>query len=273
MPPPDYKKDQKNSVPKWDDPPDAREAEGAGQDNFFTSQITRSGHTVTLDDSPGNESITIQHRTGTKIQWGRDGVLKIVAQNGQYNVVFGENRMLVTGAQDITVQGGGSLRVEGDYNTTVLGNHNMTVNGDMNITAKNMNTVVRGNMDTSAKNMTTKIEGSTEIATEGVTTISSDGGLAIASTGAPATIISKGDLGLGTTGKFMLHAGGAMHVKTDTNMVMSSGGTFTIKGFGDIALDGGSNIELNSGIAQEADNMEINLPVPNNPNPSAGGPR
>lgn len=269
---PKYKEDQSKTVDKWKGPPDARAVEGAGI--YPNQQIikTRDGSSITLDSSEGAESITIQHRSGTKIQWEPDGALKIEAQNGQYSFVFGENRMLVTGAQDITVKGGGSLRVEGDYNMTVMGNHNTTVNGDMNITAKNMNTVVRGNMDTSAKNMTTKIEGSTEITTEGVTNITSEGGLSISSTGGPASILSKSNLGIGTTGKFMLHAGGAMHLKTDTNMVMSSSGTFTMKAGGMMALDG-TPMHLNSGIAQDADSMEINVPVPTNPNPTAGGPR
>jgi hypothetical protein len=87
------------------------------------------------------------------------------------------------------------------------------------------------------------------------------------------SILAKGNLGLGATGKTMFHAGGAMHIKTATNMVMSSSGTFTMKSGGNMALDGGPNIDLNSGKAQDADNMQINMPVPTNPNPVAGGPR
>jgi predicted phosphodiesterase len=270
---PQYKKDQKTTPKDWKGPPDARSVDGAGTYPNYHSQKTRSGHTFTMDDSEGAESITLQHRSGSMFQCLPDGAMQFVSHNGQYTFVFGENRVQITGAQDITVQGDCSLKVDGDYNMTVQGNHNTTVNGDMNITAKNMNTVVRGNMDTSAKNMTTKIEGSTEITTEGVTNITSHGGMSLSSTGAPMSILSKGNLGLGATGKVMFHAGGAMHVKTDTNMVMSSGGTFTMKGFGNMALDGGSRIDLNDGKAQEADDMAINIPVPTNPNPAAGGPR
>ena len=269
MPPPDYKKDQTKSVDKWDEPPDARSVDGAGKDNFFISQVSRSGHTITMDDSPGAESVTIQHRTGTKIQWGTDGHLKIVAQNGQYTLVFGENRMLVTGAQDITVQGGGSLRVEGDYQTTVMGNYNMTVNGDMNITAGNMNTVVRGNMDASAKNMTTKIEGSTAIETEGVTVISSDGGLSLTSSGAPTSILSKGDLGIGTEGAIFVESGAGTNIKAGANFRASSAGKLSLYAGGIIAADG-SATWLQSDLAEEAAEMAVVIPQPKNPNAEAG---
>lgn len=270
---PQYKKDQKTTPTDWKGPPDARSVDGAGKYPNYHSQRTRSGHVFTLDDSDGAESITLQHRSGSMFQCLPDGAMQFVSHNGQYTFVFGENRIHITGAYDITVNGDCSLKVDGDYNMTVQGNHNTVVTGDMNITAKNMNTVVRGNMDTSAKNSTLKVEGSTEMTTEGVTSIASHGGMSLSSTGAPMSILAKGSLGLGATDKVMFHAGGAMHIKTDTNMKLSSSGTFTMKGGGQMALDGGPEIQLNNGIAQDADSMQINIPVPTNPNPVAGGPR
>lgn len=269
----EYKADQENTPKQWNGPPDARSLKGAGTYPNYYSQKTRSGHTFTMDDSDGAESITLQHRSGSMVQFLPDGAVQFVSHNGQYTFVFGENRVQITGAYDVSVLGAASLSVQGDYNMTVQGNHNTTVNGDMNITAKNMNTVVRGNMDTSAKNMTTKVEGSSEMTTEGMTSITSHGGLSMSSTGAPASFLAEGDLGIGTTGKLMLHSGGATHIKTDTNMVLSSSGKFTMKAGGQMALDGGPDIQLNNGIAEDADDMEINMPVPTNPNQTAGGPR
>jgi hypothetical protein len=266
----DYKKDQKNTVDKWDTPPDQRTVEGAGtypNQHVFKS---RAGSGWSVDDSEGAESMTLFHRSGTRLQFGTDGHFSITAHNGQYTVVFGENRMLVTGAQDVTVQGGGSLRVEGDYNMTVMGNHNTTVNGDMNITAKNMNTTVRGNMDTAAKNMSTKIEGSTSIETEGVTTISSDGGLSIASTGGPTSVLSKGDLGIGTTGKITFDADGEMHLAAGGPMLLGAKGKMSLQS-GDIVAADANEIWIQSGKSDAAQEMSIIIPRPNNPN--AGGPR
>lgn len=265
--------DPKDVTPeKWKGPKDAREHPGAGTYPNYYSHKTRSGHTIVIDDSDGTESITLQHRGGSMIQFMPDGAVQFVSHNGQYTFVFGENRMIVTGAYDITVQGGGSLRVEKDYNVTVMGNMNTTVTGDMNITAKNMNTVVRGNMDTSAKNMTTKVEGSTEITTEGVTSISSDGGLSMSSTGESVSILGQGDVGIGTTGKLMLHSGGSTHIKADASLNMQSSGKFSIKAGGIVGVDG-SATWLQSGKSNDAQEMQIRVPIPVNPNPVAGGPR
>lgn len=258
--------------PKWNGKKDGRDLPGAMKWPNYTSTRTRSGHTFTLDDSDGAETVTLQHRSGSMVQFLPDGAVQFVSHNGQYTFVFGENRVVITGANDVTIKGDCSMLVQGNYNTTVYGNQNMTVHGDMNITAKNMNTVVRGNMDTSAKNMTTKIEGSTQISTEGVTTIDSDGGLSMSSSSAPVSILGQGDVGIGTTGKLYLHSGGQTNILSDDEIRMTSSGQFSIKaGGGPVAVDGGKEIHLNSGKSIEAGEMQVEIPTPTNPN--FGGPK
>lgn len=269
-----YKEDQSKTPEKWKGPPDARSVDGAGKYPNYYSHKTRSGHVFTMDDSDGAESVTLQHRSGSMVQFLPDGAVQFVSHNGQYNFVFGENRVQITGAYDVTVQGGGSLRVEGDYNCTVMGNHNTTVNGDMNITAKNMNTTVRGNMDTSTKNMTTKVEGSTEITTEGVTSIASHGGLSLSSTDQAVSILGAGDVGIGTTGKLMLHADGGIDALTDGPMKLTSKGQMSVSSSGAmVAIDGSSDIHLNSGKSSAASEMSVTMPKPTNPNPTTPGAR
>jgi len=53
---------------------------------------------------------------------------------------------------------------------------------------------------------------------------------------------------------------------------MSSSGQFSIKaGGGPVAVDGGKEIHLNSGMSIAAGEMQIEIPKPTNPN--AGGPK
>jgi hypothetical protein len=143
----------------WDGFKDIRGEKDAGDYPNYWSHKTRSGHSFIMDDSDGKESVTLQHRSGAAIQMLPNGAMNMTTHNGQYNVVFGENRVTISGAQDITVKGDASMRVYGDYNITVHGNMNTTVTGDYNITAKNRNQLIRGNMDTIAKNKTEKLSG------------------------------------------------------------------------------------------------------------------
>lgn len=139
---------------------EARKEQGAGQTYESFSWKTRSGHTFQLDDSKGAETITLQHRSGTAIQMAKDGTLTMTCHNGKYEIVFGEDRVTVSGAQDITVKGDASLRVYGNYNVTCQKDYNLTVLGNFNLAAKNHNRHILGNIDTQVRNETKKLLGS-----------------------------------------------------------------------------------------------------------------
>ena len=67
--------------------------------------------------------------------------------------------------------------------------------------------------------------------------------------------------------------GGSVDIKASGVMRQQSGGAMSMKAGGNIGMDG-TNIYLNSGNSQSADgaeDMEISIPPPKNPN--AGGPR
>lgn len=183
---------------------DARGRKGSGEYPNYWSYKDRSGNSLAFDSSQGNESVTLQHRSGSAVQFHPDGSLHITAHNGKYEVTFGEDRMTISGAQDITVKGDASLRVYGDYNVTVHKNYNLSVMGDMNITSKNMNRAIRGNMDTQAKNVNKKIEGSinyqahgaSSFVSKGSTTVASQGGKTFiaGASGVHAAVTNEGDM-------------------------------------------------------------------------------
>jgi uncharacterized protein (DUF2345 family) len=151
-------KTQKTWKPKYKS--DARKAQSAGTYPDYFSWKTRSGHVLQLDDTQGGETVTLQHRGGSAFQIAPDGSMTITAHNGKYEVTFGENRMTISGAQDITVKGDASMRVYGDYNVTCQKDYNLTVLGNFNLTAKNHNRHILGNMDTQARNENKKLMGS-----------------------------------------------------------------------------------------------------------------
>lgn len=152
--------ERKKSPKKYKVRKDTRSEKDSGKYPNYTSWKSRSGHSVTVDDNAGSESVTIQHRSGSAIQMHPDGGVTFTTHNGKYEVVFGEDRITVSGAQDITVKGDASMRVYGDYNVTCHNDYNLTVMGDFNVTSKNHNRLIRGNIDTIAKNETKKFEGS-----------------------------------------------------------------------------------------------------------------
>lgn len=171
------------SQPKWSEKhkSDARKAKGTGSYPDYFSWKTRSGHTLQLDDTQGNETVTLQHRGGTAVQMGPDGSLHITAHNGKYEITFGENKMTVSGAQDITVKGDASLRIYGDYNVTCHQDYNLSVLGNFNLTAKNHNRHILGNIDTQARNENKRLMGSSAKIARGAIAYVAKGSTTVAS--------------------------------------------------------------------------------------------
>lgn len=215
--------DKRRTPESWDGPEDARTLPGAGKYPNYYSHKTRSGHVIMMDDSDGAEHVTIQHRGGTMIQIGPTGTLNITSHDGQYNIVFGENRMLVTGAHDISVQGDASLRVDGDYDVHVNGNISFNAQGDLNMSAKNVNTVARGNIDTQGKNRSEKIEGSIRQEAQGGQTIQAATGMTIGVTSGNLAIFSLGLMSIvSKTGNLLMKAAGVLGLKSTSTVGIES---------------------------------------------------
>ena len=108
---------------------------------FNQANETPSGHSIEVDDTPGNERILFKHKTGAGIEVKPDGSVLIVSR--------GNNVQFVNGEHNIVVQGQGNINYDGDYNVTVNGNYNLTVNGNYNLEiGANENHAVNGTLRT-----------------------------------------------------------------------------------------------------------------------------
>jgi hypothetical protein len=230
---------------KWDGPEDARKKEGAGKyPNYYTHK-TRSGHSFMMDDSKGAESVTLQHRTGSMIQMGSDGVVHLRAQNGQYQITFGENRIYVSGAQDITVDGAASLTVKQDYNIKAK-NVNLTAEEDFNITARNVNTTARGAVDTIGKSKTDKFEGSVSIqSVGGAMMLKSKYAFLAASLSDTLMLAGMNDVSvLSNLGKIMLKSYGRLSALSATSEVVLQGKNISASATENIKVSAGDTASI-----------------------------
>lgn len=249
---------KKETPTQWSSAKDPRSKKDAGK---YPNQLvtkTRSGNIpMMVDDTPGSESMTIQHRSGSAFQFLPDGSVQVTAHHGKYDIIFGENRMTVTGAHDLTVKGHGSMMVYGDYNKTIHGDVNMTVTGAYNVTADSHNAVIRNNMDVAVGgNRTTKIAGNESRKVEKSYALAAAEDTTIAS--------SKGSLSLGADGQLSLFtnaelAQSAKTVKTEArsgsvDITASLGALIKSASLHvnatDIKLQGDSSIRMQEGADQ-----------------------
>ena len=233
---------KKTTPQKWNQAKDINSDPNVDQHPNIYRKKTRSGHVFELNDSKGAEHVTLQHRSGSKIQFRPDGAIEITSHNGAYNIIFGEKRMKITGAYDVTVDGAASLRVNKDYNLTVAGDCNFTVEKDFNITAKNMNSIIRENIHTVGKNMTTKIDEA--INTEAQTqTHSAEKGMTIQSVTDSAILSAKKDAGIYGGENIKMEAVQKLDMKGSQEVNVETPDV-SIKGSRTVALEGSESLSI-----------------------------
>ena len=92
---------------------------------------SESGHITEIDDTPGNERLHREHRTGTFEEIHADGtrVTKIVKDD--YNIVYDNKNVFVSGNVNLTIGGNVNHLIHGDYVQEVLGDYTLKVGGGM----------------------------------------------------------------------------------------------------------------------------------------------
>jgi hypothetical protein len=226
---------------------DARHEKESGVDGNHYTRKTRSGHVFTLDDSKGGEHVTLQHRGGSMIQFRPDNSVQFVSHNGQYNFVFGENRIKITGAYDIVVEGDASLKVDGDYNVTVKGDVNLSAGKDFNITAQNFNQKIRGDVDVVGQNRTEKMEGNISQTAKGAQMIASKFGMSIGSSDDALALGGKTQVGIQSGGELMTKSKGKTSILSDDAIAAESKADFGIKSKAKLVLDSDGDLSIKSG--------------------------
>lgn len=120
----------------WDEP-DAREGIG-GQYPFVHVFESETGIVREYDDTPGATRIVEYHPSGTFYEVYPDGKRSFKVVGDNYEIIIGDENILVRSSQSVTVEGDARLLVKGNYNVEVAGDYNVKVLG-------NRNTKISGN--------------------------------------------------------------------------------------------------------------------------------
>lgn len=130
-------------------------------DKYINAQswYTKSGHKVVLDDSEGDETIFIFHRTGSFIKIDKEGDIFVTGiRDMQFDIRrdvtwnIGRNlNVNVTGNETVQVQGNSDGAVQGNRSETVQGQRNISVTGNQTSTLSSSATISVGSgLDVSA---------------------------------------------------------------------------------------------------------------------------
>ena len=120
-------------MPVWIEPTDS---DIKPQYPYNRAKVTESGHSQEFDDTPGNERIRTQHRSGSFQEYQATGnVVHKIVGNG-YTIIAKDNNVSISGACNITIYGNSNLDVKGDLYSTVGGKAKVNVKGDCELTSQ-----------------------------------------------------------------------------------------------------------------------------------------
>ncbi len=88
---------------------------------FNKATYTESGHLFELDDTPGKERVSLQHRSGTYFEYHADGDADTRVVKDNYTAICGNDTLYVGGKVNIKVLGDATLNVGGDLKANVTG--------------------------------------------------------------------------------------------------------------------------------------------------------
>ena len=94
---------------------------------------SRGGHSIELDDTPGVERITIQHKSGAYIEIDAKGTFKERSEGDRYEINIGTKHES-SGHSVVTINGNSHVYVKGNKTEEIMGNYKRIVHGENEVT-------------------------------------------------------------------------------------------------------------------------------------------
>lgn len=117
----------------WFEPTDS---EKQPQYPYNRATVTESGHSQEFDDTPGNERIRTQHRSGSFQEYQNTGnVVNKIVGNG-YTIVAKDNNVVISGKCSVTIYGDVEMEIGGNLYSRVKGDAKINTTGDCEVTSK-----------------------------------------------------------------------------------------------------------------------------------------
>jgi hypothetical protein len=146
----------------WTEPESATNEKNPPTFPYVNSTYTESGHLFMMNDTPDQENIRLQHRSGTFMEMHPKGdvVFKTIKGNNYEIISDGNKNVYIKGDCNVHIESDCSLHINGDYNLQIDGDFvqkvkgnithlndndngsNHSVNGDYMIASKNGNVVL-----------------------------------------------------------------------------------------------------------------------------------
>ena len=109
----------------WTEPESAANTDYQPIYPYNNAQVTESGHSFEMDDTPTRERVRLQHRSGTFIEMHPNG--------DEVHKVYGDGYEITISNKNVLIQGNCNIEIQGDANIHVIKDLNLKVGNDFNL--------------------------------------------------------------------------------------------------------------------------------------------
>lgn len=214
-----------NDVPAWEQPL----APFGGEYPYSKVYETESGHLQVFDDTPGHETVSLYHRTGTFIDVDANGtqVNKIIGDG--YTVIDRNGFIHIAGRCNITVGNSANIYVQGSCDLEVDGATNAIFHSQVDLgCAKDVNWSIGGDLNL-------KIDGAFNTTVEGAISTASNSSISTQ---------AKSNVTFQTPELFALDAGKEVSFMSGESIKSAAKGEVTLKGDSGIRMLSGDKLGM-----------------------------
>lgn len=133
---------------------------------YNQAQVSESGHSLEIDDTPGAERVDVRHRTGSGMEFNPGGDMNVKVINNKNEFITGNLIQSVTGGQILSVGQGLNVQTSGGSGVILMVDGGGGI--DITVTGGDVKINVTGNVDVEATgNITQKCAGSMTLESAG----------------------------------------------------------------------------------------------------------
>lgn len=189
---------------------------------YNNATVTRAGHEMHWDDTPGHERIRLAHRAGTYFEISEDGRKVELVSANEYKYT--------KGGLTLTVDKNGDIKVGGLFRLVIGGDAHVEINGDVTASiGGSLTAAVNKNAELHVGESATVTAGQNITATADQNIYASAGQDLVAAVGGNMTAVVQGDSTELTLGNRSFQVGGEYKIVA-SSIVLDATGSITTKG-------------------------------------------
>ena len=127
------------STNSWTEPESGANSETPPQYPYNNVTQTESGHTFELDDTPSQERVRLQHRSGTFIEMHPNGDEVHKVYGTGYEITIKGKNVEINGPCNVTINGDSNVHITGNKVERIDGNYDLEIAGNMTVRSQGTN--------------------------------------------------------------------------------------------------------------------------------------